>query len=69
MTDPVRRFLHNEAGEKEGPGDAGIETFPDTLYASCAREAGQISRDAAKALPVRLSFDIRQLGHDKFPSH
>ena len=68
MTDPVLRFLTNEAGEKEGLGDAGIETFRDTPYASCAREAGQNSRDAAKQLPVRMTFDIRRLGHHEFPS-
>ena len=69
MTDPVLKFLSNEAGEKEGLGDAGIETFRDTPYASCAREAGQNSRDAAKELPVRMTFDIRRLGHQEFPSH
>ena len=69
MTDPVLRFLPNEAGEKEGLGDAGIETFRDTPYASCAREAGQNSRDAARELPVRITFDIRRLGHDEFPSY
>ena len=69
MTDPILRFLPNEAGEKEGLGDAGIETFRDTPYASCAREAGQNSRDAAKELPVRITFDIRRLGHDEFPSY
>ena len=69
MTDPVLRFLLNEAGEKEGLGDAGIETFRDTPYASCAREAGQNSRDAVKSPPVRITFDIRRLGHEEFPSH
>lgn len=67
--DPVLKFLPNEAWEKEGLGDAGIETFRDTPYASCAREAGQNSRDAMKELPVRMTFDIRRLGHDEFPSH
>lgn len=51
MVEPVLRFLTNEAGEKEGLGDAGIETFRDAPYASCAREAGQNSRDAATACP------------------
>ena len=64
MTNPVLRFLPNEAWEKEGLGDAGIETFRDTPYASCAREAGQNSRDAAKVQPVRITFDIRWLGHE-----
>lgn len=69
MTDPVLRFLPNEAWEKEGLGDAGIETFRDTPYASCAREAGQNSRDASKVQPVRITFDVRWLGHEEFPSH
>ena len=69
MEDPALRFLPNEAGEKEGLGDAGIETFRDTPYASCAREAGQNSRDAAKDLPVRITFDVRRLAHDEFPSY
>ena len=69
MTDPILRFLPNEAGEKEGLGDAGIETFRDTPYASCAREAGQNSRDAAKERPVRITFNIRRVGHDEFPSY
>ena len=69
MPDPILRFLPNEAGEKEGLGDAGIETFRDTPYASCAREAGQNSRDAAKEQPVKITFDIRRLEHDEFPSY
>ncbi len=69
MTEPVLRFLSNEAGEKEGLGDAGIETFRDTPYASCAREAGQNSRDAAKDRPVRMTFNVLRLEHHEFPSH
>ncbi len=72
MVEPVLRFLANEAGEKEGLGDAGIETFRDAPYASCAREAGQNSRDAATGLPehpVRMSFNVFGLDHANFPSH
>lgn len=72
MVEPVLRFLTNEAGEKEGLGDAGIETFRDAPYASCAREAGQNSRDAATGLPanpVRMSFNVLQLDPSSFPSH
>ena len=72
MVEPVLKFLANEAGEKEGLGDAGIETFRDAPYASCAREAGQNSRDAAKGLPtssVRMSFNVLQLAPSSFPSH
>lgn len=72
MVKPVLRFLTNEAGEKEGLGDAGIETFRDAPYASCAREAGQNSRDAATGLPahpVRMSFNVLKLEHSSFPSY
>jgi len=72
MVEPVLRFLTNEAGEKEGLGDAGIETFRDAPYASCAREAGQNSRDAATGLPehpVRMSFNVLKLDPSSFPSH
>jgi len=72
MVKPVLRFLTNEAGEKEGLGDAGIETFRDAPYASCAREAGQNSRDAATGLPadpVRMSFNVLKLDPSNFPSH
>lgn len=58
MLNPEIGFLPNEAGEAEGLGDAGIETFKDAPYASCAREAGQNSNDAAIKLPVRLKFDV-----------
>ena len=72
MVEPTLRFLTNEAGEKEGLGDAGIETFRDAPYASCAREAGQNSRDAATGLPidaVRISFNFLKLDSSSFPSH
>lgn len=60
MTAPELEFLKNEAGEEEGLSDAGIETFRDDPYASCAREAGQNSRDAAlnNGAPVRMTFDL-----------
>lgn len=60
MTDPKLEFLKNEAGEAEGLSDAGIETFRDDPYASCAREAGQNSRDAGvnNGAPVRMQFDL-----------
>lgn len=64
MTAPELEFLKNEAGEEEGLSDAGIETFRDDPYASCAREAGQNSRDAGlnNGAPVRMTFDLI-LGH------
>lgn len=56
MNAPRLRFLENQAGEREGLGHAGIETFRDTPYTSCAREAGQNSLDAADGKPARLEF-------------
>ena len=41
MTGPVLEFLPNQAGESEGLGDAGIETFRDNPYASCAAKPGR----------------------------
>ena len=72
MGKPTLKFLTNEAGEKEGLSDAGVETFRDAPYASCAREAGQNSRDAATGLPdlpVRITFNVLRLDHSSFPSH
>lgn len=68
MPNPVLEFLSNEAGEKEGLGEAGIETFRDTPYASCAREAGQNSRDAEACLPVRMTFKVIRLSRKEFPA-
>jgi hypothetical protein len=69
MPEPVLEFLRNDAGEEEGLGDAGIETFRDAPYASCAREAGQNSRDAEQDLPIRMTFNVISVTHDEFPSH
>lgn len=62
MSTQTLEFLKNEAGEQEGLSDAGIETFRDDPYASCAREAGQNSRDAGlnNGAPVRMTFDLTQ---------
>lgn len=69
MADPELKFLTNEAGEKEGLGDAGIETFRDSPYASCAREAGQNSRDAERKKPVRMTFNVLEIPQQSFPSY
>lgn len=66
---PSLEFPPNEAGEKEGLGDAGIETFRNRPYASCAREAGQNSGDAADGHPVRLTFDVLEITVGDFPAH
>lgn len=68
MSGPVLRFLSNEAGEREGLADAGIETFRDTPFASCAREAGQNSRDAARELPVEMEFSLLSLRAEDVPA-
>lgn len=69
MTAPELEFLKNEAGEEEGLSDAGIETFRDDPYASCAREAGQNSRDAGlnNGAPVRMTFDLIQGDREDLP--
>lgn len=75
MPDPKLVFLPNDAGEKEGLGDAGIETFRDAPYASCAREVGQNSLDAPtkqpglEGRPVRLTFDVLRRPADDIPWH
>ena len=56
MTEVNLEFLENQAGEVEGLGHAGIETFRDTPFVSCSREAGQNTLDAADGRPVRLSM-------------
>lgn len=67
MTGPVLEFLPNQAGESEGLGDAGIETFRDNPYASCGREAGQNSADAAVEYPVRMTFDVLDVATLELP--
>lgn len=69
MAEPRLDFLKNEAGETEGLADAGIETFRDAPYASCAREAGQNARDAAEDIPVRMTFNVIHLPRDRFPGY
>ena len=67
MTKGVLEFLPNQAGESEGLGDAGIETFRDNPYASCGREAGQNSADAAVGHPVRMTFDVLDVETSQVP--
>lgn len=61
-------FMSNEADEEEGLGNAGIETYRDRPYASTAREVAQNSRDAAVALPVRISFDLLEIQESAIPA-
>ncbi|NGN97686.1 hypothetical protein G5S52_08380 [Grimontia sp. S25] len=60
----------NFAGESEGLGDAGIETFLDSPFISLAREIGQNSRDAKSpnvSCPVRITFDILEVEKSEIP--
>lgn len=69
ITDLKLEFLANDAGEKEGLGDPGIETFRDDPYASCGRESGQNSRDAQvdRVTPVKMTFDVLEVPQAEFP--
>ena len=66
---PTLEFLENQADETEGLADAGVETYRDAPYASCAREAGQNSQDAAGSKPVRITFNVIRLSKDDIPAH
>jgi hypothetical protein len=62
------QFLSNDAGELEGLGDAGIETYKDNPYASIARECGQNSNDAALKRPVVVSYDLITIPATEVPA-
>lgn len=68
MTDTRLEFLENQAGEEEGLGNAGIETFRDTPFVSCSREAGQNTLDAAESRPVRMALLEHFVPADQIPS-
>ena len=64
----ILKFLPNVAELDQGLGDAGIETFRDSPYASLARECAQNSSDARLKVPVSVSFDLLQIGAAELPS-
>ncbi len=66
--DPKLVFLTNDAGEEEGLGDAGVETYRDAPYASVARECGQNSADAREKRPVTMRFDLLEIGINEYPA-
>jgi hypothetical protein len=68
QSDPDLEFLSNDAGELEGLGDAGIETYKDNPYASIARECGQNSNDAALRRPVVVSYDLITIPTAEIPA-
>lgn len=61
-------FLKNDAGEEEGLGDAGVETYRDAPYASVARECGQNSADAREKRPVTMRFDLLEIETKEYPA-
>lgn len=61
-------FLPNVADINQGLGDAGIETFRDSPYASLARECAQNSTDARVTNPVTVSFDMLEIAATNLPS-
>jgi len=69
VSSPRFEFIRNEAGEGQGLGDAGIETYRDSPYASVGREHGQNSHDARAEYPVRLTFDVLSIPVTELPGH
>lgn len=67
MTEVRLEFLENQAGEVEGLGHAGIETFRDTPFVSCSREAGQNTLDAADGRPVRMMLREHNVPASEIP--
>lgn len=66
--EPQLVFLTNDAGEEEGLGDAGVETYRDAPYASVARECGQNSADAREKRPVTMRFDLLEIATGQYPA-
>lgn len=66
---PDIEFLLNQANKVEGLQYAGFETFKGSPYASCARETGQNSRDAAvsKDIPVKVRFKLLNIPRKDVP--
>ena len=64
---PQLKFMDNTADIDEGLGDAGIETFRDTPYASVARECGQNSADARARTPVIVKFESLEIPATDMP--
>ena len=64
---PVLEFLSNDAGEEEGLGHAGMETFRDAPYSSLGREHGQNSLDARATDPVKVTIDLIHVPAAEYP--
>lgn len=67
------RFQSNDAGEAEGLGNAGIETFKGSPFPGIARESSQNSIDAARtskdgsSSTVHVRFRLIHVGRDEIP--
>ena len=68
MSDFTWQFPRNEAGEHEGPNDAGITHFMNSRKDSVIRETIQNSLDARLDLlkPVKVKFEISQRAPSDF---
>lgn len=69
LNQPRLEFQANEAGEEEGLGHAGMETFRDAPYASLGREHGQNSLDAKATDPVVVTIDLIDVAASDYPDH
>ncbi len=67
MAEVRLEFLENQAGEVEGLGHAGIETFRDTPFVSCSREAGQNTLDAADGRPAKMILREHIIPSEEIP--
>ena len=68
MNDFTWQFPRNEAGEHEGPNDAGITHFMNSRKDSVIRETIQNSLDARLDLskPVKVKFEISRRAPSDF---
>lgn len=66
---PDLKFLPNSGDIDIGLGDAGVETFRDSPFASIARECGQNSADASSERPVKVTFDVFEIPAAELPSY
>ena len=69
MNFPKFQFKDNDADEGEGLNDAGIETFRNSPYASCGKEAGQNSKDKMLRRPVKMIFRLLEIEISDLPFH
>ena len=61
------KFPLNNDGSDDGFNDSGIAHFSGAKFFSLVREIIQNSLDARKEYPVRVEFDVEEIGSKKFP--